>query len=233
MKYKLKAGATDDVADSDSDKVEHCDTDSTTNQYVFERTRSANKKLKRAVYRRTISNKLGSDQTYSTANNDDNNFSSYENDFDDIIKTNTKTKTATSASSTQLDIHFMWIFLRDLLTSLVSTNDNETNTENTENNFELNTSSSECDYLEDNDYLTIIDGDLNNDEKSYKHKLLKQKLLGNFHSIFYKTNALPLKKKDILKPSHQNPHTQKPIQNASVAFVLSRVESSNESPRKY
>lgn len=67
----------------------------------------------------------------------------------------------------------------------MSTNDNETN-ERTDNNFELNTSSSECDYLDDSNYLTIIDGDddLNDDDQSEKHKLLKQKLLGNFQSIF-------------------------------------------------
>lgn len=180
---KLIAGATD--ADADSEIVEDCGTDATTNnQYVFERIHSANKKLKRPAKRRTISNKLGSDQTYSTANMNDH-FSSYDKNFDAII--NDK-QTATTAS-TQLDIHFMWIFLRDLLTSLVSTNDNETN-DNTDNNFEMNTSSSECDYLDDSNYLTIIDGDLNEDEYFEKHKLLRQKLLGNFYRIFYTQNQI-------------------------------------------
>ncbi|XP_055320467.1 uncharacterized protein LOC129577457 isoform X3 [Sitodiplosis mosellana] len=161
--------ATDD--DADSEKVEDCGTDATANRNAFERIRSANKKLKRPANRRTISNKLGSDQTYSTANNDDN-FSSYGNDIDDIVDSK---QTATPAAATQLDIHFMWIFLKDLLTSLVSTNDhNETNENTNDINFELNT---HCDYLDDSNYLTIIDGDLNDDDNSQKHKLLEQKLL--------------------------------------------------------
>lgn len=167
---KLKAGATD--ADADSDKVEDCGTDATANQYNFERIRSANKKSKRPANQRTISNKLGSDKSYSTANNDDN-FSSFDNGIDDIVD-----KQIATPAPTQLDIHFMWVFLKDLLTSLVSTNDNNETIENTNDiNFELNTSN-ECDYLDDSNYLTI--GDLNDDDNSQKHKLLKQKLLGNF-----------------------------------------------------
>lgn len=169
---ELKAGATSSDEDAGSEKVEDCGTDAPANQYVFERIRSAKKKLSRAAKRKTISNKFGSDQTYPTANNDDN-FSSYDNGFDDIVDK----QTATTAS-THLNIHFMWIFLRDLLTSLVNTNDNDSN-DNTDNNFELNASSNECDYLDDSNYFTIIDGDLSEDEYSEKHKLLRQKLLGN------------------------------------------------------
>lgn len=93
----------------------------------------------------------------------------------------------------------MWVFLKDLLTSLVSTNDNNETIENTNDiNFELNTSS-ECDYHDDDsNYLTIIDGDLNDDDKSQKHKLLKQKLLGNFPMKF------PPKRSKKKCPKNQN-----------------------------
>lgn len=181
IEIKLKAGDTSDGkdADADCDNVEDCGTDATANRYVFDHIRSANLKTKHpAKNRRTISNKkLGSDQTYSTANNDDN-FSSDGNDIDDIVD-NKQTATLTTAA-TQLDIHFMWIFLKDLLTSLVNNNDyNDTNENTNDINFELNT---QCDSFDDSNYLTIIDddGDLNDDDNSQKHKLLEQKILGNF-----------------------------------------------------
>lgn len=180
LRNKLKAGATDADADFESKKAEDCGSDATVNKYVFERISTANKKLKQFANRRTISNKLGSEQSNSPANNDDNNFSSCDNDLNDIVERRTAT------SETQLDIHFLWILLRDLLTSVVDNYEtNETN-ENTENCFELNTSSSKFDYIDDTSYLTIIDGDLKDDDYSDKQKLFKQKLLGNFQSIFFK-----------------------------------------------
>lgn len=147
--------------------------------------------------RRSIGNKFGSDPTYPTANNDDH-FSS--NVIDDIVEK--QTDTPPSSPSTQLNIHFMWILLKDLLTSLVSTNGDKDN-QNTEKNFELNTNDSEYDYLEldDSNYLTIIDGDLKDDEYFQKHKLLKQKLLGNFQLIYKQTKFNQSNKS---MPSHKN-----------------------------
>lgn len=184
----IKAGATD--ADADSDKVEDCDTDATAKRYVFEQIRSAKKPLKKRATskRRLISNKLGSDQTYSTANYDDHFSSySYDNSNDDIDTENdidTEEQIKAIETATQLNIHFLWIFLRDLLASIVNTNDNRNNNdtnENTDNTFELN---GDCDYLDDNDLCTVYDGDDSNaDEHSQKHKLLRQKLLGNFYGI--------------------------------------------------
>lgn len=197
MKSKLKAGDTSDEndADADCDNVEDCSTGATANRYVFDHVRSQNLKLKHpAKNRRMISNKkLGFDQTYSTANNDDN-FNSDGNEFDDIVDSK-QTATPTTAT-TQLDIHFLWIFLKDLLTSLVNNNDyNETNENTNDINFELNT---QCDYLDDSNYLTIVDddGDLNDDDNSQKHKLLEPKLLGNFSLWIF----LPAKKNKKSQP---------------------------------
>lgn len=181
-------------ADAESDKVEDCDTDATANQYVFEHIRSAKKNIKKstASKQRLISNKLGPDQTNSAANYDDH-FSNYrDNKIDDIVDIESGKQIKATETATQINIHFLWIFLRDLLTSIVNTNDNIDNNnnnndtnENTDINFELNTSSSDCDYLDDSNSFTIIDGgDLKADVYSQKHKFLRQKLLGNFYGIF-------------------------------------------------
>lgn len=177
-------------ADAESDKVEDCDTDATANQYVFQHIRSA-KKYSTASKHRLISNKLGPDQTNSAANYDDH-FSNYcDNNIDDIVDIETEKQIKATETATQLNLHFLWIFLRDLLTSIVNTNDNIDNNnnndtnENTDINFELNASSSECDYNDESNSFTIIDGgDLKADVYSQKHKFLRQKLLGNFYGIF-------------------------------------------------
>lgn len=63
---KLKAGATDADADCESKNVQDCGTDATATGYAFERIHIANKILtRRFPNRRTISNRLGSDQTFS------------------------------------------------------------------------------------------------------------------------------------------------------------------------
>lgn len=177
-----KAGATN--AD------ENCDIDDATAAgHAFKRIHIANKKLKPFAKRQTISNKLGPKQSYkSTANNDDNNFNSCGIDIDGIIDNN-RDHTDTLATPTQLDIHFLWIFVRDLLRNLVSTSDTIEHIENTDQNFEFLTHNNhDFDSIDDSDFLATIhiDGDLNADDYSKTQKLLKQKLLGNFKSIFQK-----------------------------------------------
>lgn len=103
----------------------------------------------------------------------------------------------TALATAQLDIHYLWIFVRDLLRNLVSTSEHihssEHTVEHTDQNFEFLTHNTEFDSIDDSDLAldTIhIDDDLNADDHSQTQKLTKQKHLGNFKSIF-RTIAKP------------------------------------------
>lgn len=140
----------------------------------FKRIHTANKKLKPFAKRQTISNKLGPKQTYSTANNDDINFNSCGNSIDGIADKRDTT--------TQLDIHFLWIFVRDLLRNLVSTSETIEHIEQTDQNFEFHThNTDDIDRIDDSDLLATIhiDGELNADDSFETQKFLKRTLLGN------------------------------------------------------
>lgn len=168
-----KAGGTD------ADDIDDA-TAAAAHAHAFKRIHTANKKLKPLAKRQTISNKLGPKQTYSTANNDDNNFNSCGISIDGIAD---KRDTATLATTTQLDIHFLWIFVRDLLRNLVSTSDTIEHIEHTDQNFEFLThNSDDIDSIDDSDLLATIhiDGESNADDYFETQKLLKRKLLGKF-----------------------------------------------------
>lgn len=187
--FNLSCYEINSKAGDGTDADENCDIDDATAgaANAFKRIHTANKKLKPVAKRRTISNKLGPKQTYSTANNDDNNFNSCGIGIDGIAD---KRDTATLATTTQLDIHFLWIFVRDLLSNLVSTSDTIEHTENTDQNFEFLThNNDDFDSIDDSDFLATIhiDGDLNGDDYFETQKLLKRKLLGNFKSIIPET----------------------------------------------
>lgn len=179
--FNLSCYEINSKAGDGTDADGNCDNDGTTAAaaHAFKRIHTANKKLKPVAKRRTISNKLGPKQTYSTANNDDNNFNSCGISIDGIAD---KRDTATLASTTtQLDIHFLWIFVRDLLRNLVSTSDTIEHIEHTDQNFEfLPHNSDDIDSIDDSDLLATnhIDGELNADDYFESPKLLKRKLLG-------------------------------------------------------
>lgn len=161
--------------DADADKIDDCDHDATTN-YVFERIRTANKKLKHSTLR-LISNRLDSDKDYSISVNNDDNFSSYDNLIGDKTTTTTTTYTDT--------FRIIWIYIKDLLTMLANsighTNSNEHDTmKQTDNNFEFSGSNGDFDYFDNSNYFNIFDNELNADDFSEKHKLLRQKFLGKF-----------------------------------------------------
>lgn len=196
--FNLSCYEINSKAGDGTDADGNCDNDGTTAAaaHAFKRIHTANKKLKPVAKRRTISNKLGPKQTYSTANNDDNNFNSRGNDIDSIADER-DTATLATTTTTQLDIHFLWIFVRDLLRNLVSTSDTIEHIEhNTDQNFEFLThNNDDFDSIDDShDFLATIhnDGDLNADDYFEKQKLLKRKLLGNFKSIFPKHSEIPI-----------------------------------------
>lgn len=159
-------------------------TDATSNDYVFERIRTAKKTLKHLPTKRR---RLINNNRLGTNTKNDDNFSNYDTDYSQTVL------------HRPMGLNFMWIFFKDLLTAFVSTNDNvNVNVNNNDNDIEIDIDidsnhltdehfeygkMNDCDYLDNTNYFTIYDSELTSDEYSQKHKLLRQKFLGKFFSI--------------------------------------------------
>lgn len=174
--------------DADADRIDGSGTDATDNNYVFERIRLANKKQKKASNRRLISRTLDTtEQTSYTQVNNDDNFSSY--DYDSERNANVEYDEDVDDDAQQPhQSESIWLYLKALLTNLVD-KPNIDQATNEQFNFPTHSKvdslelENDFDYLDDSNYYNIFDTEWINDENSQKHKILKQKILGNFSSF--------------------------------------------------
>lgn len=176
--------------DADADRIDGSGTDATDNNYVFERIRLANKKQKKASNRRLISRTLDTtEQTSYTQVNNDDNFSSY--DYDSERNANVEYDEDVDDDAQQPhQSESIWLYLKALLTNLVD-KPNIDQATNEQFNFPTHSKvdslelENDFDYLDDSNYYNIFDTEWINDENSQKHKILKQKILGNFSIVYF------------------------------------------------